>query len=201
MMKSPILLLTITLGLTLVLSAQAEQRRTLKDLPDPKEKVATPEDEPAFDPMSRKEKAQLVQEMAEEFFQMGSEALTQGNLEKAEGYFDRVLVLSPDHKGAREGIELIMKSYAPPQVATEPARPKPPVIKRREPVNRSEANEKVEEEEDIEKSNQLYVEALQANQTGNIEEARKLCQRSLSYNRGNLQAKRMLDRLNSKSAP
>lgn len=59
--------------------------------------------------------AKLANDIAEEFYEKGMRALNEGNLELAEGYFDRVLILIPRHQGAKEGIDKIMKAYEQPQ--------------------------------------------------------------------------------------
>jgi len=50
----------------------------------------------------------------------------------------------------------------------------------------------------IDQSNQLYLEALAASQNGESAEAIKICKSALALNPDNLQALRMLDRLQSK---
>lgn len=56
-----------------------------------------------------------LEDVVENFYTLGLRALKKSDLEEAEGYFDRVLTLNPNHKGAREGINLIMKMYDEPR--------------------------------------------------------------------------------------
>jgi tetratricopeptide (TPR) repeat protein len=146
---------------------------------------------------------QVADEMAEEFYRLGTQALEEGNFEKAEGYFDRVLILKPNHKGAKDGINRIMKSYDQSSEKKPVTENKPEPIKKKEtaPRPRLQTPRAKPTEADRQKSDQLYIEALSANQTGNTEEAIRLCKESLALNPNNPQAKRMLDRLSAKNPP
>lgn len=88
-------------------SPVAGQRYRLGDIPDESKRDPLPlsgtagvgeePDQPLFD------------EVAEEFYGKAVAALKAGKVRVAESYFDRVLILKPDHGQAREGIRLIMK--------------------------------------------------------------------------------------------
>lgn len=258
------------------------ERKKLGDLPSdskkimPKEElvIAAPgEPEPPTEPL-------LEDNVAEEFYQKGLKALNDGELEQAETFFDRVLVIKPNHKGAQEGIAYIMQTLEdpqPPKVAPAPnpklvlleklnkqldaeiskgnweeahtvsskmlavdpdhtsAKPKFIRVKRKlhdaaiERAREREAKEdytgaidayrtaqtywndpvipenvirlrKKMAQEKLKKSETLYVEALQKSQEGKIEEAVQLCKQSLTMNPDNMQAQRMLDRLQPRPA-
>lgn len=72
-----------------------------------------PQESQALSEEDRKklQKKQLAEEVANEFYEKGLQALRDGKIEQAEGFFDRAIILNPDHEGARKGIEFIMKSY------------------------------------------------------------------------------------------
>src|SRR5258706_12280942 len=97
----------------------ANQKYKLGDVPNSSEKKAN-EQKALDNEGEQEENARLVQEVAEEFYQKGLNALTEGNFEQAEGYFDRVLILKPNHKGTRDGIEIVMKKLEERPASDEP---------------------------------------------------------------------------------
>ena len=230
-------------------------------------------------PITEEEKV-LVENVVEEFYQKGKIALKAGKLEQAETYFDRVLILNPNHRDAQEGINLIMRLYEEPEpqnkeIVSKKDPKKTLVTKLLNQLNQAFKKNKFEEAETLakkiiaidptnavakkrlgevhrkmyvkmmvsgarhEKSNQLqraidayqnalsykndsslkqkiktlrkqlvlkrrkrsdelYIEALSASQSGNYRKALGLCQKALSLNPKNLQAKRMAERLESR---
>ncbi len=183
------------------LTQAAEQKYRLSDIPTPEEKARMEKNERVQEESATGSEAEVAHEMANEFYQLGLKALNEGNLEQAEGYFDRALILKPNHKEAKDSIEYIMQTYEQPKEKTVLPKPSTPDPERSEPRPKTIPVLKERTEEDLKKSDLLYLEALSANQTGNTEDALKLCKRALVLNPNNLQAKRMLQRLVPKSTP
>lgn len=246
------------------------ERIKLKDLPHEE------------DPKEKKEKGAepLVENVAEEFYQKGLNALKEDRLDQAEAYFDRALILQPKHRGAREGIELIMKILETPAAPQVVSTPDPKIqlmeslqknldaqmkdnnweeahetaekihaiapdnrdLKRKTALIRkklaAQAFERAKEREQKydysgaidayrvaatyandpaiqekikllktniaaqkqQQAEDLYVQALSANQQGKTEEAVELCKKALALVPEHFSAQRMLDRLQSKTA-
>jgi tetratricopeptide (TPR) repeat protein len=116
------------LALLSVSNVHAE-RRKLGDLPEEVKK--NPQQElqiiDADVDVSTAAEKPLEDNVAEEFYQKGLKALNEGRLEQAEGFFDRVLVIKPNHKGAQEGIAYIMQTLEDPKPPAPPVKTDPKI--------------------------------------------------------------------------
>jgi tetratricopeptide (TPR) repeat protein len=107
---------TLILSMMLVFSASLwatdpELKPRLGDLPETSpdtshSKKRNGETEPSIE-----DNHQIIRDVVDDFYQKGLKAFQAGDLATAEGYFDRVLVIRPQHRGARVGIDQIMKTY------------------------------------------------------------------------------------------
>lgn len=100
---------------------QDTQKKTYKDTDFPGEATAA---ETAVNATAEKP---LEDNVAEEFYQKGMKALNEGRMEQAEAFFDRALVIKPNHKGAQEGIAYIMQTLEDPKPSTPIAKPDPKI--------------------------------------------------------------------------
>jgi tetratricopeptide (TPR) repeat protein len=97
--------------------AAVEPKYKLSDIPTDKEKALRENKAGPHDDVQPPNTTELANQIADEFYDKGIKALNEGNLDLAEGYFDRVLILKPHHKGAQDGIDAIMKAYEQPATA------------------------------------------------------------------------------------
>lgn len=92
--------------LTCESGARAERQR-LGDLPekDPNSKNnKTKEND-----LTPEEKQRMMSGVIDTFYQKGKQAMADGRLEQAEAFFDRVLILQPNHAGARRNLRRIFQ--------------------------------------------------------------------------------------------
>lgn len=173
-------------------SEAAEPKYKLGDIPDTAPTRRDEDEDPRPEEiMEQKFQADLHKNIAEYFFMKGKQAMTSGNKEQAEAYFDRVLILVPNHEGARAELQAIVKSYDAPKGPAAPLAPEPSEPPQSEPIKKMRENPAINKE----KSNKLYIEALAATQEDHREQAIKLCQQALALDPSNQQAERMLKRL------
>jgi tetratricopeptide (TPR) repeat protein len=113
--------------------AACAERMKLGDLPQDTGKTTPKEQEfPGLDTEAQPGTAPAAEKplednVAEEFYQKGMKALNEGRMEQAEAFFDRVLVIKPNHKGAQEGIAYIMQTLEDPKPSTPIAKPDPKI--------------------------------------------------------------------------
>ncbi len=105
----------------------AAERKKLGDLPAELHPKNKDQAAPVPEPTTTTEKP-LEDDVAEEFYQKGLKALNAGDIEQAEGLFDRALVIKPNHKGAQEGIAYIMQTLEDPKPVATPPKPDPKAI-------------------------------------------------------------------------
>jgi tetratricopeptide (TPR) repeat protein len=77
---------------------------------DPEEALSTPEENKA-----------LENELVGEFFDAGVRAYAAGKSDQAADLFQRVLLLQPSHRGAREALNVLSKSQKPAEEKAAPA--------------------------------------------------------------------------------
>lgn len=133
----------------------AEPAYKLGDIPSPGEKSRLDKKRRGEEPLDPPDKAALAAQIAEEFYQQGLTAMNEGRLEQAEGYFDRVLILIPDHSGAKSGIETVMKAYEEPSVTLST-----PTINRAFLENLESDLEQAYSQDDLERAGELIEEIL-----------------------------------------
>lgn len=241
----PALILSVCIA-SLSLPAHSAEKMRLGDVSDPSEKKGRKG--AAGEPSTVEERRELMSQVVDDFYRKGVTALSSGQWEIAEDYFDRVLTLDPQHKGARFGLTKVLERYQAEEARHAPARKEGPPKstptgqvskeanlerlfdravergKKRETAGdlqgafdayqvalsyRADATlkEKAEslrgrlEEKNRKNSDELYLEALRANQQGDVIQAFSLCKRALDLNPKNIQAQRMLERLESKQLP
>jgi tetratricopeptide (TPR) repeat protein len=173
MRTSPFFTLLTLLTLPAVSLSQAAQKHHLGELPSSQQKpvktvepTVAPSASPNPNELTIEEKNRRVNEVVEEFYQKGLKALQEGDLEQAEGFFDRALILRPKHKGAQDGIDFIMQSYedskVPEEVKEKPVEPRnKPEQEKAELIKKLqlELNQKFSEE-DFEEANNIASEIL-----------------------------------------
>lgn len=230
------------------------------------------------DGITPEERKQLLEEVAQEFYEKGEMAYQEGRFVEARDLFERVLTLQPNHAQARARLEALLRTLEPPEPEPAPAEPDSKqvligrlsteldqAIKNKDwdkaerqaknilavdPANektksklkivhhnlslraadRAQTREKAGDfqgavdayrvafnysrdpayTEKIEslmekirevndrKSEEFYRQALDASQNGNNDKAIDLCKEALQLNPDNIQAQRMLDRLQSR---
>jgi tetratricopeptide (TPR) repeat protein len=175
-----------------------EPKLKLGDLPDPQDKQRSMDEDPhPKEVMEEKFQGDLHKNIAEVFYMKGRQALEAGNLDIAEGYFDRALILVPDHEGARKSLAEVLKSYDPPAASTVSLAPS--VLPTPSPSStaplRKAKGKKENPDESKNLAEKIYIAALTAVQSGQKDQAIALCQQALALDPEHQPAQRMLKRL------
>lgn len=177
----------------------AVEKLRLGDIPDEtdkqaEQKVQQLEQSQELTPEERK---RVTEQLADDAYIDGMKAERAGNYFDAKRYFETAVSLAPNHGQAKQGvlrINRLLRPVTPPASATKAPSPEP-VVSKKSNANRPVAKPALSSQEAKEKSNALYLKALSASQNGNFEEAYKFCRESLKLDPDNLQARRMVERL------
>jgi tetratricopeptide (TPR) repeat protein len=169
-----------------------------------------PEPEPVPTPQKNSKEA-LLKKLSAEL----DDAMKNKNWEKSDRVVKNILAVDPNNDRAKTKLKSIHHQLAIKAADRAVAREKAGDFQGAVDAYRVAINyfkdqayiEKIEEltekinEVNEKKSEELYLQALDASQNGNNGKAINLCQDALQLNPDNIQAERMLDRLQSKANP
>ncbi len=207
MRKINVILLTALLGSALSMVHPADKLR-LGDIPDEQEKreqqkkrKQNKEDQD----MTPEEKKLVVDQLANDAYRKGVLAKKNHHWIDAEKYFEKTLLLSPNHLAAKQNLETVRQAIAQQKTAETPkamAAPAEPTTKKPKAMPaegpKPAPTISLPPGEAKQKADALYREALELNRNGDYERAYTACQEALKYDPSNLQAQRMAERLSAR---